>query len=118
MKGGIYMTNNLLILNTSLKTPTDFIDSILYSNCAQQLPTCDFEESLDFYYININSFDDNMHLLEISYKYNFLILIIKSNNNSNKILSQRIFYLPTIDLNHILLHEHKNAIKLIIPKII
>ena len=50
-------------------------------NSKEQIPTCDFEETLEFYYINIGSFNDDNHALEISYKYNFLILTIIANNN-------------------------------------
>lgn len=118
MKGGIYMNTNCLIYNSSLKSPTDFIDSILYHELKEQIPTCDFEETSNFYYININSFCDDKHSLEISYKFNFFILTIVPNSTSRKILFQRSFYFPQIDLNHILLHDCKDTIKLVIPKVI
>lgn len=112
------MNANCLIYNSSLKSPKDFIDSILYNEIREQIPTCDFEETSDFYYININSFSDDKHSLEISYKFNFFILTIVANNASRKILFQRSFYFPKIDLNNILLHDFRDSIKLIIPKVI
>lgn len=110
------MNNHCLVYNNSLKSPLDFIDSILYSSLKAKLPTFDFEETREFYYIDVNSFNDDKHLLEISYKFNFFILTIKSNNDFNKTLLQRMFYLPEIDLNHILLHEFHDSMKFIIPK--
>lgn len=112
------MNANCLIYNNSLKSPKEFIDTILYNELKQQIPTCDFEETSDFYYINIGSFNDDNHSLEISYKFNFFILTIVANNASKKILLERSFYFPQIDLNHILLHDCTDTIKLIIPKVI
>lgn len=111
------MNTHCLIYNSSLKSPIDFIDSILYHELKEQIPTCNFEETPNFYYINIDSFCDSKHLLEISYKFNFFILTIVNSNPSRKILFQRSFYFPKIDLNHILLHDCKDTIKLIIPRI-
>lgn len=111
------MNVNCLIYNSSLKSPQDFINSILYTELKEQIPTCELEETSDFYYININSFNDDKHSLEISYKFNFFILTIVANNNSRETLFQRSFYFPQIDLNHILLHDFKDNIRLIIPKI-
>lgn len=112
------MSDNCLIHNNSLLKPKDFIDSILSSDPKDPILTCNLEESSDFYYININSFHNGKHLLEISYKYNFLTLAVMLNNASNDLLFKRIFYLPEIDLEHILLHDLKDSIKLIISKII
>lgn len=112
------MNINCLIYNSSLKSPQDFINSVLYSEIKEKIPTCDLEETSDFYYINIDSFNDSKHSLEISYKFNFFILTIVDNSNSRIILFQRSFYFPQIDLNHILLHDFKDSMKLIIPKVI
>lgn len=106
-----------LIYNNSLLSPRNFIDVILHSELKEQLPTCEFKETQKFYCICINSFYDNKHILEISYKNNFLILKIMLNNSLKEFLLQRIFYLSKIDLNNILLHDYKNGIKLIISKI-
>lgn len=110
------MKDNSLIYNNSLLSPDDFITAILYPEPKEQLPTCELEESLEFYYINVNSFYDNKHILEISYKNNFLILKILLNNASKDFLYQKIFYLSKIDLNNILLHDHRDSLKLIIAK--
>ncbi|WP_297425982.1 hypothetical protein [Clostridium sp.] len=110
------MKDTSLVYNNSLFSPEDFINSVLYTEPKEQLPTCDIEESPDFYYININSFYDDKHILEISYKNNFLILKFVLNNDFRNLLFERIFYLLKIDLNNILLHEHRNSINLIIPK--
>lgn len=111
------MKDNSLIYNNSLVSPRDFIDSILHPEPKEQLPTCEIEESPDFYYININSFYDNKHILEISYKNHFLILKIMFNNDVKQFLFQRIFYLLEVDTHNILMHDYENSIKLIIPKI-
>lgn len=111
------MKDNSLIYNNSLISPKDFIDTILHPELKGQLPTCELKEALDFYYISINSFYDNKHILEISYKNNFLILRIMLNSTFKELLLQRIFYLSKIDLNNILLHDYKDSIKLIISKI-
>ena len=111
------MKDNSLVYNNSLISPENFIDSILYHEPKEQLPTCDIEESPDFYYININSFYDDKHVLEISYKNNFLTLRFMLDDDFQQLLFQRIFYLLKIDLDYILLHEFKDSIKLIIPKI-
>lgn len=110
------MKDNFLIYNTSLLSPKDFVNSVLSLERKEQLPTCELEESSDFYYINIDSFYDNKHILEISYKNHFLILKIMFNNDTKQFLFQRIFYLLKVDTNNILLHDYKNSIKLIIPK--
>jgi hypothetical protein len=117
MKGGIYMKDTFLIYNNCLVSPKDFIDSMLSLELKEQLPTCELEESSDFYYININSFYDNKHILEISYKNHFLILKIMFNNDEKQFLFQRIFYLLEVDISNILLHDYKSSLKLIIPKI-
>lgn len=112
------MQDTSLIYNNSLLSPKDFITAILHPEPKEQLPTCELEESPEFYYININSFYDDKHILEMSYKNNFLILKIFLNNNDSKnFLYQKIFYLSKIDLNNILLHDYKDSIKLIISKI-
>lgn len=110
------MKDNSLIYNNSLLSPRDFIDNILHPEPKEQLPTCEIEESPDFYYISINSFYDNKHILEISYKNHFLILKIMFNNDVKQFLFQRIFYLLKVDTRNILLHDYENSIKLIIPK--
>lgn len=112
------MNINCLIYNSSLKSPQDFINYILCTEIREQIPTCKLEETSDFYYINIDSFNGDKHLLEISYKFNFFILTIITNNSPRKTLFQRSFYFPKIDLNHILLHDFKDNIRLIIPKLI
>jgi hypothetical protein len=117
MKGGIYMKDNSLVYNNSLVHLKDFVDSILSPESKAQIPTCEIKETSDFYYININSFYDNKHALEISYTDNFLVLKITLNDDLKKFLFQRSFYLSKIDLNNILLHDYRNSIKLIIPKI-
>lgn len=111
------MKDNSLIYNNCLLKPEDFINSILSLDPQEQLPTCEIEETSDFYYININSFYDNKHILEISYRHNFLILKIMFDNDIKQFLFQKIFYLLKVDTSNILLHDYKNSIKLIIPKI-
>ena len=105
-----------LIYDNSLLSPQDFIDAILHPEPKELLPTCDLKETPDFYYIEINSFYDKKHLLEISYKNGFLILKIMLNNINKEILFQRVFYLSKIDLDNILLHDHENSIELIVAK--
>ena len=112
------MKDKFLIHNNCLMRPKEFINSMLSLNLEQQLPTFHIEESIDFYYINIDSFYDNKHILEISYKNHFLILKIMSNSNPKQFLFQQIFYLIKVDINNILLHDYKNNIRLIIPKIV
>jgi len=109
--------DNSLIYNNSLIRRKDFITNILYSDTNEQLPTFEIKEAPEFYCINIDSFYGNKHILEISYKNNFLILKIKFKNALKNALPERIFYLSNIDLNNILLHDYKHDIKLIIPKI-
>ena len=111
------MKDNSLIYNNSLIKRKDFITNILYSDTNEQLPTFEIKEAPEFYCINIDSFYGNKHILEISYKNNFLILKIKFKNALKNALPERIFYLSNIDLNNILLHDYKHDIKLIIPKI-
>lgn len=89
-----------------------------YNTIDEELPTCKIEETKEFYYININSFYGNKHILELCYKHNFLILNIKLKNPLTNSSYKQIFYLLDIDLNNILLHDHKHNVKLIIPKII
>ena len=111
------MKDKSLVYNNSLIGKSEFIDAILANDSpSQQVPTCEFKETPDFYNINIDSFYDDKHVLEISYKNSFLILKMKLKNNE-KFLFERIFYLKDIDSNNILLYDHKNQIKLIIPKI-
>ena len=111
------MKGNSLIYNNSLIKRKDFITSILYSDTTEQLPTFQIKETPEFYCINIDSFYGNKHILEISYKNNFLILKMKFKNTLKSPLPERIFYLSNIDLNNILLHDYKHNVKLIIPKI-
>lgn len=111
------MKDNSLIYHNSLLSFESFIDNLLYHEIKEQLPTCKLKETANFYYININSFCDNKHILEISYKDNFLILKIMLNNPLNDFLLQRVFYLSKVDLNNILLHDYKNSITIILSKI-
>ena len=111
------MNKNSLICHNSLLNPESFIDNLLYPRIKEHLPTCELQETADFYYIDINSFYDNKHLLEISYKDNFLILTIMLNNTLKEFLLQRVFYLSRVDLNNILLHDYKNSITIILSKI-
>lgn len=110
------MKDNSLLYNHSLLSPKDFVDAILHPEPKEQLPTCELKETPDFYYIDINAFYDDKHILEISYENNFLILKIMLNNTFKEFLFKRVFYLSKIDLNNILLHDYKNSIKLIIAK--
>lgn len=110
------MKSNFLIYNNSLISKVEFIDAILTNNLQCQIPTCEIKETPDFYNINIDSFYGDKHVLEISYRSEFLILKLKLKNH-NKLLFERIFYLTDIDYNNILLCDHKNQIKLIIPKV-
>jgi hypothetical protein len=118
MKGGIYMKDNSLIYDNSLISQRDFINTILHPTPNEQLPTLEIKETPEFYCINIDSFYGNKHILEISYKNNFLILKIKFKNTLKNSVPERIFYLSNIDLNNILLHDYKHNVKLIIPKVI
>ncbi len=110
------MKDNFLVYNNCLISPKDLINSMLSLELEEQLPTCELEESSDFYYISVDSFYDSKHILEISYKNHFLILKIMFNNNSKEFLFQRIFYLSQVDVSNILLHDYKSSLKLIIPK--
>lgn len=112
------MKDSSLIYDNSLISQRDFINTILYSIPKEQLPTCEIKETPEFYYININSFYSNKHILEISYKNNFLILKIKLKDKLKNLSSKKIFYLLNVDLNNILLHDYKHNIKLIIPKVL
>jgi hypothetical protein len=110
------MKDNSLIYDNSLINQRDFINAILHPAPKEQLPTLQIKETSEFYCININSFYGNKHILEISYKNNFLILKIKFKNTIKNSISERIFYLLNIDLNNILLHDYNHNIKLVIPK--
>lgn len=111
------MKDNSLIYNNSLLSIKDFIDAILYTEPKEQLPICELTENPEFYYIDINSFSSDKHILEISYENNSLILKILSNDDIKKFLFQRIYYLSNINLNNILLHDYGNSMRLIIAKI-
>ena len=111
------MNYNSLIYDNSLLSQNDFINAILHPTIKEQLPIFEIIETPKFYCIYINSFYGDKHILEISNKNNFLILKIKFKNTQKKSLPERIFYLLNIDLNNILLHDYKNTLKLIIPKI-
>jgi len=111
------MNDKSLIYDNSLISQKDFINAILYPIPKEQLPTFEINETQEFYYIYINSFYGNKHILEVSCKNDFLILKIKFKNTQKDSLSQRIFYLLNIDLNNILLHDCKHNVKLIIPKV-
>ena len=111
------MKDNSLIYDNSLINQMDFINAILHPTLKEQLPTCEIKETPEFYYININSFYGNKHVLEISRKNDFLILKIKFKNTQKKHSFERIFYLLNIDLNNILLHDYNHNLKLIVPKI-
>lgn len=110
------MKSNSLIYNNSLISKVEFIDAILTNNLQCKIPICEIKETPDFYNINIDSFYNDKHILEISYKSDFLILKVKCKND-NKFLFERIFYLTDIDCNNILLCDNKNELKLIIPKV-
>ena len=110
------MKDNSLIYDNSLINQKDFINTILHPTLKEQLPIFEIKETPEFYCINIDSFYANKHILEISYKNNFLILKIKLKDNIKSSVPERIFYLLNIDLNNILLHDYKHNIKLIIPK--
>ena len=110
------MKDNSLIYDNSLINQRDFIDTILHPVPKEELPTLQIKETPEFYCININSFYGNKHILEISYKNNFLILKIKFKNAIKHLVSERIFYLLNIDLNNILLHDYNHNVKLVIPK--
>lgn len=111
------MKNNSLIYDNFLMQEKDFINHILHPAPKEELPTYKIKETPKFYYININSFYGNKHILEISSKNDFLILKIKFKNTQKKFSFKRIFYLLNIDLNNILLHDYNHNLKLIIPKI-
>jgi len=111
------MNDKYLIYDNSLLSKKDFINVILHPIPKEQLPTCEINETPEFYYINIDSFYGNKHILEISYENNFLILKIKFKNILKSSLPKRIFYLLNIDLNNILLHDYKHNVKLIIPRV-
>lgn len=112
------MKDNSLIYDNSLISQRDFINTILNPTPTEQLPIFEIKETPEFYCIYINSFYGNKHLLEISYKNDFLILKIKFKNTLKISAHERIFYLLDIDLNNILLHDYKHIIKLIIPKVV
>jgi HSP20 family molecular chaperone IbpA len=118
MRGGIYMKGTSLMYNNSLTNKENFINTMLSTTPKNQIPICEIKETPDFYSIKIDSFDDDNHVLEISYKNNFLILKIRDEDTHKKFLLERIFYLKNIDSNNILLHDHKTQLKLIIPKIL
>jgi len=111
------MNDNSLIYDNSLISQKDFIDAILSPTPKEQLPICEIKETPEFYYINIDSFYGDKHILEISYENNFLVLKIKFKDDLKKSLPERIYYLLNIDLNNILLHDYKHTLKLIIPKV-
>ena len=111
------MNDNSLIYDNSLISQKDFINAILCPTPKEQLPTCKINETSELYYINIDSFYGDKHILEISYENDFLILKIKFKKNLKSSLPERIYYLSNIDLNNILLHDYKHTLKLIIPKI-
>ena len=111
------MNDNSLIYDNSLIQQKDFINQILNPAPKEELPTYEIKETRKFYYININSFYGNKHILDISTKNDFLILKIKFKKNQKKFSFERIFYLLNIDLNNILLHDYNHNLKLIIPKI-
>ena len=111
------MKDNSLIYDNSLISQQDFINTVLNPTPTEQLPIFEIKETPEFYCINIDSFYGNKHILEISYRNNFLILKIKFKNTVKSSLPERIFYLSNIDLNNILLHDYKHIVKLIIPKI-
>ena len=112
------MKDNSLVYDNSLISQWDFINTILNPTPTEQLPIFEIKETPEFYCIYIDSFYGNKHILEISYKNNFLILKIKFKNILKNSARERIFYLLNIDLNNILLHDYKHNIKLIIPKIV
>ena len=112
------MKDNSLIYDNSLISQRDFINTILHPTPTEELPIFEIKETPEFYRIYIDSFYGNKHILEISYKNNFLILEIKFRNTQKNSVPERIFYLSNIDLNNILLHDYKHNVKLIIPKVI
>ena len=112
------MQYNSLIYDNSLISQQDFINTVLNPTPTEQLPIFEIKETPEFYRIYIDSFYGNKHILEISYKNNFLILKIKFKNNIKSSTPERIFYLLNIDLDNILLHDYKHNIKLIIPKVV
>jgi len=112
------MKDNSLIYDNSLISQRDFINTILHPTPTEQLPIFEIKETPEFYCIYIDSFYCNKHILEISYKNNFLILKIKFRNIQKNSAHERIFYLLNIDLDNILLHDYKHNIKLIIPKVV
>jgi len=111
------MNDKPLIYDNSLLSQKDFINAILSPTLKEQLPSFEINETSEFYYININSFYGDKHILEISCKNDFLVLKIKFKKTQKDSLSERIFYLLNIDLNNILLHDYKHNVKLIIPKV-
>ncbi len=111
------MNDKSLIYDNSLLSQKDFIDAILSPAPKEQLPSFEINETSEFYYININSFYGDKHILEISCKNDFLVLKIKFKMTQRDSLTERIFYLLNIDLNNILLHDYKHNVKLIIPKV-
>lgn len=111
------MKDNSLIYDNSLMSQKDFINTILNPIPTEQLPVFEIKETPEFYCIYIDSFYGNKHILEISYKNNFLILKVKFRNIQKNLPHERIFYLLDIDSNNILLHDYKHNIKLIIPKL-
>ena len=112
------MKDNSLIYDNSLISQRDFINTVLNPAPTEQLPIFEIKETPEFYCIYIDSFYCNKHILEISYKNNFLILKIKFKNAIKNSVSERIFYLLNIDLNNILLHDYNHNIRLIIPKVV
>ena len=112
------MKDNSLIYDNSLMSQKDFINAILHPTPKEQLPVFEIKETPEFYCIYIDSFYVNKHILEISYKNNFLVLKIIFKNTLKNSAQERIFYLSNIDLNNILLHDYKHNLKLIIPKVI
>lgn len=112
------MKSTSLVYNDSLMNTESLINLILSTTPKDEVPTCKIEEAPNFYYINIDSFYGDKHVLEISYKNNFLILKMKTNDIYKKFLFERMFYLEDIDSNNILLHDYKNQIKLVIPKLL
>ena len=112
------MKDNSLIYDNSLMSQKDFINAILHPTPKEQLPVFEIKETPEFYCIYIDSFYVNKHILEISYKNNFLVLKIIFKNPLKNSAQERIFYLSNIDLNNILLHDYKHNLKLIIPKVI
>ena len=111
------MNNVSLIDNNSILDIDNFIDSILHKNDSiSNLPICEITEKPLFYFITIKNFYTHKHNFELFYKNKFLILRIKSKDNTKTIFT-RIFYLDNIDIKEISHIYHNNTAKLKILKL-